>query len=351
MDFSIFQRNGSGNYLVQFTNPNTGRRTQVSTRTANKRDASRKAEQIIEQYTRPTPTHTPPSGGLMCGLIEEWQHHAASTGIKYAHRTAIQVRSFMDRAGVLQVQDLSAKKINSFVTELLASGLAPSTVRQYLSQVKGVLNWAVEHDKLSTLPKIATVRASSLQRRRERGVLTTPELGKLISLIVSTEVHSPRWSALQRASIYQLAANTGLRRGELCSLTVDDIDLKNKLLTVRGSISKNNKTVQIPLNAKALEAIKWAVQETKTRQLYTGDPKRITEYLKQDLKRANISDKKGDLVIDFHAFRSYFITNLIRSGVDIKTTQTLARHSTPTLTLQAYAKTDMKLMKSAVDLI
>ena len=347
MDFSLFQRNKTGNYLVQFTNPKTGRRTQVSTRTANKRDAHRKAEQIVEQYGRPLPS--PPQGGLMSGLITQWEQHATGSGQKWAHRTAQQVRVFLERAGIHQVQDVSSTKINSLVSELLASGLAPSTVKQYLAQVKGVLTWLVENEKLDRLPKFTTVRASTLQRRRERGVLTTPELGKLIRLIVSTEVHSPRWSALQRASIYQLAANTGLRRGELCSLTTDDIDLKNKTLTVRASVSKNGQNVQLPLNQAALEAIGWAIQEATTKQLYTGHPKRITELLKQDLQRAGISDRKGELFIDFHSFRAYFITKLIRAGVDVKTTQSLARHSTPVLTLQAYAKTDMSVMASAVD--
>ena len=43
-------------------------------------------------------------------------------------------------------------------------------------------------------------------------------------------------------------------------------------------------------------------------------------------------------VLDFHSWRSTYITGLVRSGASVKVTQQLARHSTPTLTLNLYGK-------------
>ena len=40
---------------------------------------------------------------------------------------------------------------------------------------------------------------------------------------------------------------------------------------------------------------------------------------------------------DFHALRHSFISNLARAGVHPKTAQSLARHSTITLTMDRYA--------------
>ena len=40
----------------------------------------------------------------------------------------------------------------------------------------------------------------------------------------------------------------------------------------------------------------------------------------------------------FHALRHTFITNLARSGVHPKTAQSLARHSTITLTMDRYSR-------------
>jgi hypothetical protein len=44
-------------------------------------------------------------------------------------------------------------------------------------------------------------------------------------------------------------------------------------------------------------------------------------------------------VADFHALRHTFITNLANGGVHPKTAQTLARHSTITLTMDRYSHT------------
>ena len=347
-DFSVFQRNGQGSYLVQFTNPKTGRRTQVSTRTRIKRDALRLAAEIVSGYAdKPT---SPPSGGPMSGLIMQWHEHAEAQGFKYSRRTATQVRSFLERAGIYKISQLDPALIAKTADDMIKSGLSRTTVKQYVSQVKGVLNWAAEHGHIKPI-QVRTVRATARDRRRERGVLTTPQLRSLLSLIVTTDMTRSLWSPAQRASIYELAAHTGLRRGELCSLTVDDVDLKNKTLTVRASTTKNGQTTTLPLSPAAVHAVELALASNNgSDKLYPHHPKAITDALQDDLKDAGIEPPKGK-VIDFHAFRGYFITHLIRAGVDIKTVQTLARHSTPTLTLQAYAQTDMSSMAAAVDLI
>ena len=53
-------------------------------------------------------------------------------------------------------------------------------------------------------------------------------------------------------------------------------------------------------------------------------------------------------MIDLHALRHTFGTNLVSSGADIKTVQTLMRHSTPVLTLGIYVHVDRSRMRAAV---
>lgn len=64
----------------------------------------------------------------------------------------------------------------------------------------------------------------------------------------------------------------------------------------------------------------------------------VASVLRADLKAAGIPyrDDAGR-VADFHALRHAFITNLARSGVHPKTAQTLARHSSITLTMDRYS--------------
>jgi integrase len=58
--------------------------------------------------------------------------------------------------------------------------------------------------------------------------------------------------------------------------------------------------------------------------------------LKLDLAAADIPFKSPAGRFDFHALRHSYITHLARLGVHPKHAQQLARHSTITLTMQAY---------------
>ncbi|MDB6008557.1 MAG: integrase [Gammaproteobacteria bacterium] len=53
-----------------------------------------------------------------------------------------------------------------------------------------------------------------------------------------------------------VSLNTGLRRGELLSLSWTDIATEEKLLTVRGTSAKSGDTRYIPLNDDALQLLK-----------------------------------------------------------------------------------------------
>ena len=54
-------------------------------------------------------------------------------------------------------------------------------------------------------------------------------------------------------------------------------------------------------------------------------------------------------VLDFHALRHTFVTNLARAGVHPKVAQQLARHSTITLTMDRYSHTVMGELSEALE--
>jgi site-specific recombinase XerD len=53
--------------------------------------------------------------------------------------------------------------------------------------------------------------------------------------------------------------------------------------------------------------------------------------------------------VDLHALRHTYGTRLVASGVDIKTVQTLMRHSSPILTLGIYVHADKNRLRQAVE--
>ena len=73
--------------------------------------------------------------------------------------------------------------------------------------------------------------------------------------------------------------------------------------------------------------------------------------LRVDLANAKIPYETGKGVVDFHARRASYITNLARSGVHSKIAQLLARHSTMELTMEVYTKLNPTDVPGAVNVI
>jgi hypothetical protein len=68
----------------------------------------------------------------------------------------------------------------------------------------------------------------------------------------------------------------------------------------------------------------------------------VRKALGEDLVKAKVKDLKNRLsAVDFHSLHHTFLTNLARAGVHPKTAQTLARHSTITLTLDRYTRVSL----------
>ena len=149
-------------------------------------------------------------------------------------------------------------------------------------------------------------------------------------------------------TIYWLAAETGLRAGEITGLRVCDVDTRHHTVQVRQSVWKGR--VQTPKSTSALRtlAVSKALADALERHCAGGgDPLRfvfstrngtpldghdiVFQKLQPLLERLGI--EPGGL----HAFRHANATLLVSRGVDIRTAATRLGHADPSLTLRVYA--------------
>jgi integrase len=139
-------------------------------------------------------------------------------------------------------------------------------------------------------------------------------------------------SGRDRLVIYCLSARTGLRAGELASLTPAsfDLDADPPTVTVQAAFSKHRRKDVLPLRKDVAELLRGAVAgRPRHARLWPGrwheDGAAI---LCRDLEAAGIpyEDEEGR-AFDFHALRHTFLTHLAESRVHPKVAQVLARHS------------------------
>lgn len=160
-----------------------------------------------------------------------------------------------------------------------------------------------------------------------------------------------------------MAVETGLRSGELRSLTpeaFDLTDLEDASVTVQAAYSKRRRDDTLPLRQDTAKAMQtWLKGKPAGQPVFAMPPtEHVARMLKADLKAAREAwlqqategkarDKRAKSktleptdesgrVLDFHCLRHTFITRLAKSGVHPKTAQRLARHSTITLTMDYY---------------
>jgi len=83
--------------------------------------------------------------------------------------------------------------------------------------------------------------------------------------------------------------------------------------------------------------------------VFEGLTQRTAEMLRVDLEAAGIPYETDSGVADFHSLRGDFISYLVSSGASVKTCQTLARHSTPNMTIGIYATASLHDINGAVE--
>jgi len=232
-----------------------------------------------------------------------------------------------------------------------AAGFGKRTSNYYLTALKGFCRWLVRDGRAphNPLDYLEAMNADD-DIRRERRALSEKEFHALIKA-TRGRTDRRKIGGDSRAILYMVAAYTGLRAGELASLTASSFDLDAQRVTVLAGYSKRRRQDEQPLRADLVELLREFLSgRTADTRLWPGRWfRRAAEMLVDDLTAAGIDyrDARGR-VLDFHALRHTYITSLHRGGTYGKILQEMARHSTPTLTAR-YTHVEMRDLEAALD--
>jgi hypothetical protein len=187
-----------------------------------------------------------------------------------------------------------------------------------------------------------TLQNTAADTRRRRRELTVDELHRLLEATRTSNRTFRGLAGLDRYCLYLTAVSTGIRASALANLTPENFDLNapSSLVTVPARFSKNRKTHTVPLPSDvAAELGPYFAQKAAGRPIWGGtwaSSHRAAEMLRRDLIASDVpyvvEGPDGPEYADFHSLRHTYLTMLGRHGVDLRTAQELAGHSTPTLT-------------------
>jgi len=284
--------------------------------------------------------------------LNDWTEALKAKGCSTRHVELVvsRVRKIVDGCRFRHFSDISASKAQAFLNDLRADtaekrGIGAQTFNFYLQSLKQFCRWMLKFRRAHENP-VSHLDGLNVRtdRRHDRRALTVGELIKLLDTAYSGPVHFDMCGP-DRAMLYWLAVETGLRAGELRSLTRSSFDLEgdSPTVTVAAEYSKRRRQDTLPLRpelAAELRTFLWT--KTRTDPVFPTMPQRehLAKMFREDLAAASIAYRDdANLVADFHSLRHTFISNLARGGVHPKVAQALARHSTITLTMDRYSHT------------
>jgi integrase len=144
--------------------------------------------------------------------------------------------------------------------------------------------------------------------------------------------------------IAAFALNTGLRIGEILTLTWEQVEIEKNILNVFAH--KTHKVRCVPLNLEARQILdSWVAGRTNEFVFYnyeTGKP-----FVDLDAGLALACSKAGIKGVTWHKLRHTFASRLIESGVDVVTVKELLGHSSIVTTMR-YTHTNLHSKRNAV---
>jgi len=265
-----------------------------------------------------------------------------STG-KHARVTVARVKSIFDGCKFRLWPDISASNIQKHLSELRKTDKAISaqTSNYYLQSVKQFCKWMIQDRRASESPLEHLTKLNIKRGKQARRAIEPDEIRRLLEV---TESEPSRFNATghQRAMLYLLAIETGLRASELKSLTVSSFDFDNLTVTIKAADSKNGKETEIPLKAETALTMKSFVagKLLNCKALNMPTIYNTAKMIRADLKVAGIDpEDNGKGKIDFHSLRHTTGTLLAASGAHPKIMQSIMRHSDINLTMSRYTHT------------
>ena len=295
--------------------------------------------------------------------MDFWLANCKKNTVKY--HTYVQYRDIaalhlVPAFGEYGLNELTAEKIQIFLAEKrrrgnlrTGAGLSGRSVNLLFGVLKNALDCAVRFGHISVNPCSRAVRVK--EENRETAVFSRAEQRKIERI------------CMEKGGIYTgivLCLHTGIRIGELLSLTWRDVDFRSNLLRVEKTVVRlraedggytdyidrpksPSSRRAIPLSPKAAEALKEMKKHVGGEYVFCGRKGRVSVRAYQH-RFENLLRKNNIRVLHFHALRHTFATRVMECGVDVKTLSELLGHKNAAITLNRYAHSMMDTKRKSL---
>lgn len=251
------------------------------------------------------------------------------------------LRRYLDFLSARGVEDLDAvdeATVLAFVGHLRQGdaehpGLGASSVARTVVAVRGFHKFALR-DQLATTDPAAAVRPPAQEKRLPKALPLSD-----VEAILEAAGAAGTVLALRDRALLEVLYGTGARISEAVGLDVDDVDLVDRTVLLRG---KGSKERLVPVGSYACEAVEAYLTRARGELVAAG---RGTPALFLNARGGRLSRQSAWTVlvkaadragvtrdVSPHTLRHSFATHLLDGGADVRVVQELLGHASVTTT-------------------
>ena len=247
-----------------------------------------------------------------------------NTQISY-ERDLKKLKEYLEKQGVLRVQEVSETSLNSYVLFLEKEGKAASTVSRYIASFKGFFEYCFKNGIIENDPS-ERLKPPKVEKKFPQ-ILTISETQRLME---GPDLQSDK--GIRDKAMLELLYATGIRVSELISLKTEDMNLNMEYVICH----EKSKDRVIPFGSEAKKALENYMQKTRAQMVGSSE----SEYLFVNCSGKPMSrqgfwklikhyaEKAGiEKEITPHTFRHSFAAHLLENGADVQSVQKMMGHA------------------------
>lgn len=331
--------------LVYFVD---GKRTKVSTKTANKKDAERFLKSFIPQEKiKKAELEELKEKKLsikLSSFIEEYKTYVSNTYSEKYLKKAIKPSFVALQKNIpdMQLQMISTRIIDQFISSTSASSKHSASL--YYRTLKAAFNKALIWNYIEVNP-FNKIKSPKVPQSFPVFISES----ELIEILNNTDMRLMK-------NIFTIAFYTGMRLGELVNMKWNWIDFTQNIITIKNSAefnSKNKRERIIPIHQKVKIELQTLYQLGKDQNsliFYCKLKVKLNEdFVSKQFKKAVRAAKLNDK-IHFHSLRHSFASVLVQRGVSLYAVKELLGHGN-IKTTQIYSHLTQSSLSNAVCLL
>lgn len=295
-----------------------------------------------------------PAGFSKC--IEEFissllEEHLSYGYVLRVRRVLKDLILFYDAKTIYSPDQITQKSIDDFIG--LYNGLSPSGIKAKICCLKKYFNFLYLHNYID-IPYDKRLPRSSIQGRSQFPTLWTQK--EIEDIKKSADRISP--SGKRSYAMILIAADLGLRIGDIRTLKLRDIDWLTKSITIIQNKTQNTLTLPLPdeVGWAIIDYLKNARPITESGYVFVrhvppydkfGVNSNLNCLLSKVLVKSGIPPEKKTNV-GWHTFRRSLATHLIQNDIDTYHVAQILGHSDPTITSKHYIRLDVVDIKKCI---